>query len=233
MSQLVLVSDIHGNAPALQAVVDREGLDSTYVVLGDIHGLLAQPQATLELVRQLGGPKLAGNHDKALFHKGEGHVNSKELSRFELEHTLDNLTQDDIDYMRGLPFLKVWTHSGTRFCATHAMPWPDQASGYEAGNAGVRKGDVTRVASVVADDYDYVFHGHTHEQYSLDCSRFSHDVHFVNPGSLGYADSYTVVSTDSNEVEHKSVEGEYDYDALKKHVQSVLPDGAPHVNRWI
>ena len=233
MSKLVLVSDIHGNAKALQAVVEREGLDAEYAVLGDIHGLLAYPSETLQLVQQLRGPKLAGNHDKALFHKGEGHVNSEQLSRFELEHTLDNLTQDDIDYMRGLPFLKVWTNSGTRFCATHAMPWPEKASGYEMGNAGVPKWNVAHFASIVADDYDWVFHGHTHEQYSLDCERFGHDVHFVNPGSLGYADSYTVFSTDSNEVEHKSVVGEYDYDALKEHVQSVLPDDCPNVNRWL
>jgi len=106
-NEFVLVSDIHGNAPALEQVVEREGRDKEYMVLGDIHGLNAYPKETQELVQEVGNFVLAGNHDKALFHHNEGHVNSDALSRFELRHTLDNLSDEQQNWMRERPFMEV------------------------------------------------------------------------------------------------------------------------------
>lgn len=230
MTKLVLLSDLHGNAPALQAVVDAEGLDKEYVVLGDLHGLLAYPSEVVEIVQGLEGTVLSGNHDKALFEKDEGHVNSEELSYFELTHTLDNLTQEQKTYVKELPHMNVFKRNGERICATHAKPFPEKASGYESGNSGVSKCDVTQYASLVGDDYDYVLHAHTHTQYNLDCTKFGHNVHFVNPGSLGYDKTYSVLDLNTGTVEHKSVE--YDVN-VKEHVQKNLPDEAPHTSKWL
>lgn len=230
-NEFVVLSDIHGNAPALQAVIDREGEDREYMVLGDIHGLLAWPAETLSLVQEVGNFVLAGNHDKAIFHHGEGHVNSRALSKFERDYTLSNLSSDDVRYMLDRPFMEVVQRGPSRIALCHAYPWPAKASGYEPGNAGISKGSVTSVASTVSDDYDYVFHGHTHTQYELDCSQWSHDVHFVNPGSLGYDGDYAVVETDHGGVSLKSVE--LDMEATRDHISSVLPEDAPSVNRWL
>lgn len=230
MNKFVLVSDVHGNYPALEKVVEAEGRDVEYMFLGDIHGLNAYPSETQELVQEVGNFVLAGNHDKAIFHHGEGHVNSDELSKFELQHTLDSLSQEQQDWMRERPFLEVVQRGPSRICLTHAMPWPEKASGYEPGNAGIPKGNVPHFASIVADDYDYVFHGHTHTQYSLDCERFGHEVHFVNPGSLGYDNCYAVIDTDTGNVELKSVESTDE--TVVARLKDVLPDDAPHVERW-
>jgi predicted phosphodiesterase len=229
MSKFVLVSDIHGHYPSLQAVVEAEGRGEEYMVLGDIHGLNAYPQETQTMVQEIGNFVLAGNHDKALFHYGEGHVNSDALSEFELEHTMAALSPEQQEWMSDLPFLEVVQRGDSRICLTHAYPWPSQASGYEVGNSGVSKDDVPHIASIVSDDYDWVFHGHTHEQYSLDCERFGHEVHFVNPGSLGYQQEYAVVDVATGDVSLKSVAVEAD---VQSHVQEHLPDGAPHTNKW-
>lgn len=230
MSEFVVLSDIHGNYPALQEVVDAEGHDKEYIVLGDIHGLNAYPKKTLDMVEDINNFVLAGNHDKAIFEFGEGHVNSDKLSKFELHHTLSNLNISDVKWMLDLPHLEVIQRGSSRICITHAYPWPEMASGYEPGNSGVDKGSVTEVASVVSDDYDYVMHGHTHTQYELDCSKFGHDVHFINPGSLGYEGEYAVVDTETGNVELKTVD--YHYQEVKKHLDSVLPDDAPPTSRW-
>lgn len=230
MNKFVLLSDIHGNAPALQAVVDEEGLDQEYLVLGDIHGLNAYPKETVDLVKELDGYTLSGNHDKAIFQYGEGHVVSDALSKFERNHTLANLSADDVQWMLGLQHLDVFQRGPSRICITHAMPWPEMASGYEPGNAGISKRHLTKHASAVEEDYDYVFSGHSHEQYSQDCEKFGHNVHFVNPGTLGYDGNYAVVDTDTGDVELKHVD--YDEQAVKEHIQSVLPDDCPNVNRW-
>lgn len=234
MTKYVVLSDIHGNAPALQAVVNDEGLEVEYIVLGDLMGLNAYPKEVVDLLNEM-EPKvlLAGNHDKALFEYGEGHVNSDKLSEFELYHTMTNVSVEQVKWMLSLPHMEVIQRGPSRIAMTHAFPWPEQASGYEPGNAGVLKRAVPQVASGVADDYDYVFHGHTHTQYDLDASRWSHDVHFVNPGSLGYDDTYSVVDTETSDVQHKSVKGDYDYEQVKDHIQENLPKGAPPVSEWL
>lgn len=232
-NEFVVVSDIHGNYPALQEVVDTEGSDKEYIVLGDIHGLCAYPAETQSLIREISEHVLAGNHDKAIFQKNEGHVSSDQLSQFELFYTKAQLSHLDENYMRALPHLDVLTRGGQRICLTHALPFPEQASGYESGNLGIPKREVPHYASVVSDDYDWVFHGHTHEQYDLDCSQFAgqNDVHFVNPGSLGYQQSYSVVDIEAGEVEHKSVD--VDMDSVRAHVQENLPEGAPPASKWL
>jgi predicted phosphodiesterase len=62
--RLALIADIHGNLPALDAVLaelDREGVDRL-VCLGDI-SIGPQPVETLERVRALGCPVILGNWD--------------------------------------------------------------------------------------------------------------------------------------------------------------------------
>lgn len=229
MKDLVLVSDIHGNFPALEAVIDREGDRKKYAVLGDIIGLNAYPKRTVNCVRQIGDTVIGGNHDKAVFEFGEGHVGSDKLSNFELFHTLQSLSVENIEYMLSLSYMCVKQHGNSRVAYTHAYPWPEKASGYEAGNKGVLKRDVTSVASTVEDDYDYVFHGHTHTQYSLNLEKFGHNVHFVNPGCLGYNNEYAVVDLESGDVDLKSVE--YDTD-VSDHIRRELPPNMPPVDNW-
>lgn len=229
MRELVLVSDLHGNAPALERVIDREGLGKEYIVLGDIMGLNSYPEKILELVRDVATEVIGGNHDKAIFHRGEGHVVSDKLSKFELYHTLSGLSVEQVKWMLELDYMKT-IESGS-ICLTHAYPWKENASGIEEGNSGIRKREVMEVASNLGGEYDWLFHGHTHTQYSLDCSKFGHDIHFVNPGTLGYNGHYAVVDIDSEEVELKQVD--IDIASIKDHISSVLSESCPSVEEWL
>jgi predicted phosphodiesterase len=232
MTTAVLVSDIHGNAPALRRVVASEGTDPLYFILGDIHGLYGYPEQVVNIVRRVGTHVIAGNHDKAIFQYNEGHVNSDALSTFEYEHTMAELSESQQEYMESLPYFQIATINGSRICLTHAQPWPENASGYEPGNAGIQKRDVMEIAAVVSDDYDYVFHGHTHTQYQLDCSQFAgnHTITFVNPGSVGQYGEYAVVDIETGDVALKSVSGHEN--KVKAHLESIVPDTAPDVDTW-
>ena len=225
--EYVLISDIHGNAEALKQVIEREGRDANYITLGDITGLNPYPQETVELVREISKHVIAGNHDYSIFHTGYGHTNSNELSDYEYTQTMEALSDEEIEWMRELGYIEVIEED---ICLTHAKPWPEDAIGYAMGNAGIPKRDVTHFASVVSDDYDYVFHGHTHEQYSLDCERFGHDVHLVNPGSLGWDGDYATINTETGEVELKNVE--FVEEKIKEDIDSKLPPEAPPTRKW-
>lgn len=64
-----LISDIHANLPALEAVLDhigqQPGIAATYH-LGDLVGYAAWPNETVELLRGAGIPGVAGNYDSTV-----------------------------------------------------------------------------------------------------------------------------------------------------------------------
>lgn len=63
--RVALISDLHGNALSLRAVLDdiaRVGVDQI-VCLGDCATLGPEPEAVLDMLRDLGCPVILGNHD--------------------------------------------------------------------------------------------------------------------------------------------------------------------------
>jgi putative phosphoesterase len=66
--RVVLISDIHGNQLALEAVLQDARLKSSDVVacLGDTATLGPQPREVLRTLRALAGPCIMGNHDAFL-----------------------------------------------------------------------------------------------------------------------------------------------------------------------
>jgi diadenosine tetraphosphatase ApaH/serine/threonine PP2A family protein phosphatase len=98
-----LISDIHGNLEALDAVLAELTDVDGFLCLGDIVGYGADPVACLARVREL--PNLicvAGNHDLAA-------VRSYDLSWFNpfaraaIEWTADRLSDEQKSYLRSLP----------------------------------------------------------------------------------------------------------------------------------
>lgn len=69
MTRVALISDLHGNVLALEAVLQdirRTGVDQI-VCLGDVATLGPQPEAVLGILQDLGCPCILGNHDEFLF----------------------------------------------------------------------------------------------------------------------------------------------------------------------
>lgn len=65
--RLAIISDVHSNLPALEAVLDsayREGCQNV-VCLGDVVGYGASPIQCLDLLEEKGIPVILGNHDAA------------------------------------------------------------------------------------------------------------------------------------------------------------------------
>lgn len=68
MVRLALVSDLHGNALALERVLARIAADGAdaIVCLGDVATLGPEPERTIELVHECGAVCILGNHDEFL-----------------------------------------------------------------------------------------------------------------------------------------------------------------------
>lgn len=105
--RILIISDIHGNLPALEAVFNDSGEIDAAWCLGDLVGYGPNPNECILQILQL--PNLVcllGNHDAAA-------LNQIDISSFNLEArkalvwTQQSLTSDSVEYLSKLPESQV------------------------------------------------------------------------------------------------------------------------------
>ncbi len=101
--RLLVLSDIHANQTALDAVLAAaEGRWDRVVCLGDMVGYGPDPNEVIERVQKLGAFTIRGNHDKA----GCGLDNAEDfnpVARSAVEWTRQHLRPENADFLRQLP----------------------------------------------------------------------------------------------------------------------------------
>jgi putative phosphoesterase len=154
--------DVHGNLPALEAVLEElETVEPDLVVVGGDVALGPFPRETLETLLSL--------DDRARFVRGNTDRNLDEF-------TTASLTQAQRDYLAGLPLtvsLDVDRLGAVLFC--HASPRDDE-------EIVTRLSPAERLDPMLAGvSEEVVVCGHTHVQYD----RRVGDTRLVNAGSVG------------------------------------------------
>lgn len=124
--RVAVVSDIHGNYLALQAVLEHlktQKVDEL-VIAGDTVNALPDSKACWDRVLSLGCVVLRGNHERYLYDYGTPQADpSWATERFRgLLWTLKQFGQADLDKMRSLPM--TYPLPGLLIC--HASPHNDQ-----------------------------------------------------------------------------------------------------------
>lgn len=118
MRRLIL-SDIHGNLEALEAVArDARGLYDEVVCCGDIVGYCASPHETIAWVRESVVSIVRGNHDRAAWEPGvkETFTPSAQIAAAWCARVLN---EQDLAWLRGLPAGPFW---GDGFGLVHGSP---------------------------------------------------------------------------------------------------------------
>jgi len=123
--RLILLSDIHGNLEALDAVRDsikEEDADKVYC-LGDVVGYGADPEACWRTVADEGWETVLGNHDQAVLDPS-GLPLMNPVARTALEWTREHTSKEGIEW---LARLKMEIPLSEDSLASHALPIkPDQ-----------------------------------------------------------------------------------------------------------
>ena len=186
-----LISDIHANLPALQAVLrDIATRDADAIFhLGDLVGYAPWPNETVALLADSHIPGISGNYDSTVGtnykHCGCKYEDPKQeaQSHLSFEWTKAHTSPEVKQYLAGLPFrldLKpLGGHTaGPTVILVHGTPtlntlyWtedrPDSFCLKMAQQAGAKAGDV-------------IAFGHTHKPWH----RVVDGIHFVNTGSVG------------------------------------------------
>src|SRR5213596_2187697 len=132
--RLAVLSDIHANLPALEAVladVERAGLSELWC-LGDVVGYGAQPDECTSLVAERCELCLVGNHDLAVL--GELDISSfSPAAAAAVRWTQSTAERSTLDFLRGLDPSDE-THEVALYHASPRDPvweyvlWPDQAA---------------------------------------------------------------------------------------------------------
>ncbi|MBT3344800.1 MAG: metallophosphoesterase [Gemmatimonadetes bacterium] len=117
--RLAVLSDIHGNLEALEAVlleIDRLGVESI-VVLGDVVGYGPDPRACIYRLREAQASCVLGNHDEALV--DPSHVlELNAVARDTLLRSREMVSEEELDYLRTFAF----RHVEGEGVFTHANP---------------------------------------------------------------------------------------------------------------
>jgi predicted phosphodiesterase len=185
--KLAVLSDIHGNLAALQAVLDDVAAQSVDAIvnLGDILSGPLQPAETADLLMARGFPTIAGNHERQLLKLRD---TGRPLDPASSDgYAAAQLREPHWTWLRSLPAqlpfapgvllvhgtpasdLQYWMESATPDFGAH-------------GSSGVRPATPDEARERLGDARaELVLCGHTHVPRAMQCGATL----VVNPGSVG------------------------------------------------
>jgi predicted phosphodiesterase len=211
--RLAVLSDIHANLAALNAVRDDlPEVDETWV-LGDIVGYGPQPNEVIRVLQEMAARSVMGNHDGAAIGTVDVDWFNPDAARA-IDWTAEVVDENSRAYIAALPEIR---REG-ELTAVHGSP-RDPTWEYITGTSVAE-------ANLPAFDTRFCLHGHTHvpvvfraedgrvelvpatpdRPISLDAGRG-----LLNPGSVGQprdgnpAASYLVMDTDTSQAEFRRV----------------------------
>ncbi len=181
MEMIVILADIHGNLPALEAVlakIDAEGIDRL-VCLGDVATLGPQPREVIARVRALGCPVVMGNTDAILLalQRDESTMGDDWSNEAFDQWCANQLTDDDLAYLRTFqPTISLSLGDDVTLLCYHGSPRSyDERITAETPDAALHE----MLAATPAHLY---IGGHTHQQ----MLRRHRDALVLNPGTVGF-----------------------------------------------
>jgi putative phosphoesterase len=213
--RIAFISDIHGNAVALEAVlkdIDSKKVDKVYV-LGDICFRGPEPKRSLELVKSFNTGVIRGNADEWVIRgirEGEVPDSALYMMRKEREWTLSQLDDKSIAYINELPNDLDLNFGNFKVHAFHATP----NSLFEVVAPNVN--DEVIEEKMMGKGVDLFIYGHIHRAYI----RYINGKCIINTGSVGLPfdgvtkASYALVDVDGDTFQTSIVRVSYDVEKV-------------------
>lgn len=194
--RVAVVSDVHGNLPALEAVLEdiRAHGAGHLIVAGDSTGG-SHSRQVVERLRDVGAIAIRGNNEDYVldFHRGDAPADWYTASRWApIRFVHDQFDAAGIEALASLPHQRVVAVSGAppmrvvhgspRSTRQHLLPDEDPRVTEQFRDAGVDLASCMRVADAVSSiEESILVCGHSHIQWAWEVDGRQ----AVNPGSVG------------------------------------------------
>ena len=206
-----IVSDIHSNLVALEAVLEDMPDVDRLVCAGDVVGYNPWPAECVDVVREQGAPTVMGNHDRKV--AGGRNFRGNSMARAGVAHAAEALNDVQMGWLRRLPRERTLFDGRLKVVHDH----PEEQDRY------TRPGDFS---PRLLGDEDVLVLGHTHVQHH---EEYDEGV-VLNPGSVGQPRdrdpraAYAVLDLETLAVDERRVE--YDVGQVAAAVREAgLPEG--------
>ena len=167
----LILSDVHANLEALNAVLEAAGQWDALWNLGDMVGYGASPNEVLDILRPVSTLTVCGNHDRVCAGLGSM-VHFNPTARAAAQWTLDELSPDNLEWLRAVPQgpLEPEESDGMRVTLAHGSPLNEDQYILSMRDAWAPLQQMTNAITFV---------GHTHIQGGF--SQRLHDWHEIRP----------------------------------------------------
>lgn len=226
--KIAIISDIHANAGALEAVlndINSRNIDLVFCG-GDLVGYGAYPNEVINLIRKYRIPTIMGNYDSGVgFSKPDcgclfADPHMKELGQVSLEWTKKQVNFENRSFLRTLLERIQFTVCGKKILLVHGSPRQINEHLY----ADLPEESV--LGFFDSEKVNIIICGHTHLPYT----RVMDSKCLINAGSVGKPKdgdqraAYTVIKLTESSLETNVIRVEYDVERM---AQAVETSGLP------
>lgn len=186
--KIAVLSDIHGNFPALQSVLaDMPSVDA-FICCGDLVGYYPDADQVCNAMKDLSSFIVRGNHDAYV--SGALTPSPDKVQAYKVEWTRANLSVKNLNWLASLPFEMNFLLDGLNIKVRHASPWDEETYLYS---------DSLKLMDVYLNHGEMLLIGHTHRPMMVQAGAGM----LVNPGSVGQSRdwnpfaSYAILDTET------------------------------------
>jgi len=233
--KIAMISDIHGNATALEAVlndIERKRADRI-CVLGDLCYRGPEPKRALDLIRSLNARVIKGNADEWVVRgvrQNEVPDHALEMMNRERDWIVSQLDEQDVAFLRDLPERLSLEAEGTTLRLFHATP--DSLFDIVAPDAGDA---LLEQKLIEPDGADVTVYAHIHKAYV----RVINGKVLINTGSVGLPfdglakASYALVEVEDGRISSSIERVAYDVEAVVRQYDTVGYPNAEMMSRIV
>ena len=187
--KLLVISDLHANIDALNAVWEKESDSDVVLCVGDVVDWGFYPHETIAWLKERNAVVVYGNHDHEFLKQYDSGVREpigQETTY--MSHCINHMTEEDVAWLRALPETVVVEYDGITYCMKHSVVLHERKSTVQQYLGEYRSipafGELWRQL-VGSDDQKEkrIILGHSHICFLL--RAFANEM-YINPGSTHY-----------------------------------------------
>ena len=220
---LLIIADVHGNLPALEAVLNdakRFHPDKT-IFLGDATGYGPYPDECVKLLSKICNISLIGNYDQKVLSfplkSPKWQKNKHPLKYFAFEWAFNNLTEKSHSLLNRMPPRLQATFNDTKLFLCHGSP--ESISEHLTPETSIDR--YYQLASTYPEQI--ILFGHSHIQFTKEIQGKL----FLNPGSVGRPEGadpkacYAILKLSQDSIQYDLLKIDYDISLLLKKIKEL------------